>query len=76
MIIHKPSLESCEVPHKIWANRFSRSLDTNKQTNTQAMYKDSVGVVSNKRQKCRTGWAKYFCWTSHDPMRYLIADQN
>jgi len=40
-IIHKPSLGSREVPHKIWAQSvqpFRRLLDTNRQR--QAMYID------------------------------------
>ena len=35
LIIHKPSLGSCEVPQKIWTESvqsFSRLLDTNRQT--------------------------------------------
>ena len=38
LIIHKPSLGTCEVPEKFWAGSvqpFWRLLDTNKQTNKQ-----------------------------------------
>ena len=38
LIIHKPSLESRDVPQKIWARSvqpFWRLLDTNRQTNKQ-----------------------------------------
>ena len=38
LIIHKPSLGSREIPHKIWAQSvqpFWRLLDTNKQTDRQ-----------------------------------------
>ena len=42
LIIHKPSLGSCEVSHKIWARSvqpFWRLLDTIEQTDRQAKYK-------------------------------------
>jgi len=42
LIIHKPSLGSREVPHKIWARSvqpFWRLLDTNKQTRKVYIYK-------------------------------------
>ena len=41
LIIYKPYLGTCEVPHTIWARSiqpFWRLFDTNKQTNRQAKY--------------------------------------
>ena len=41
LIIHKPSLGSCDVLHKIWARsvqQFLRLLDTNRQTDRQAKF--------------------------------------
>jgi len=40
-MIHKPSLESLDVPQKIWARSvqpFWRLLDTNKQTDRQTKF--------------------------------------
>ena len=40
--MHKPSLGSCEVPHKIWSYRFCRFdvywIQTDRQINRQATY--------------------------------------
>ena len=43
LMIHKPSLESLDVPQKIWiwsVQPFWRLLDTNKQTPRQAKFLD------------------------------------
>ena len=54
LIINKPSLGICKVPHTIWARSvrpFWRLLDINKQTDTQAdkqsMYIDSLRVCQD-----------------------------
>ena len=53
LIIHKPSLGSCDDPQKIWARSvqpFSRLLDTNGQTDKQTdkpnLYIDKITVSS------------------------------
>jgi len=55
LIIHKPSLGSCEVPQQIWARLvqpFWRLLDTNKQTDTQTskvyIFSEFVKIVEEK----------------------------
>ena len=42
LIIHKPALGTCEVPHKIWANQFWRFdvywIPTNKHPDMKSIY--------------------------------------
>ena len=55
MIIHKPFLESREVPHKIWARSvklFWRLLDTNGQTDKSNLKNCAVGVLVTEETIC------------------------
>ena len=50
LIIHKPFMGSCEVPHKIWVRSFQLFLvfigykQTNKQTDKQSINRDGIFV--------------------------------